>query len=107
MLLQLILIDLCKNSPCITRGVACIFRGVRTVENVRGAPKGRADEGSGDMPPTKKFLHFRARKCHFPRFPGNSFINQNMTKRRVFSNLRRLYVNLLLTGGLMRDLHRV
>ena len=74
----------------------------------------RADEGSGDMPPppppptpTKKFLLFRARKCHFPRFPGNSFINQNMTKRRVFSNLRRLYVNLLLTGSLMRDLHRV
>ena len=30
-----------------------------------------------------------------------------MTKRRVFSNLRRLYVNLLLTGSLMRDLHRV
>ena len=30
-----------------------------------------------------------------------------MTKRRVFSNLRRLYVNLLLTGGPMRDLHRV
>ena len=30
-----------------------------------------------------------------------------MTKRRVFSSLRRLYVNLLLTGGLMRDLHRV
>ena len=25
-------------------------RGVRTVENVRGAPKARADEGSGDMP---------------------------------------------------------
>ena len=50
-----------------------------------------------------------ARKCHFPRFPGNSFINQNMTKRRVFSNLRRFYVNLLLTGVLMRsrDLHRV
>ena len=71
----------------------------------------RADEGSGDMPPpptlTKKFLLFRARKCHFPRFPGNSFINQNMTKRRVFSNLRRLYANLLLTGSLMRDLHRV
>ena len=58
--------------------------------------------------PTKTFLLFRARKCHFPRFPGNSFINQNMTKRRVFSNLRRrLYVNLLLTGSLMRDLHRV
>ena len=45
------------------RGVACIFRGVRTVENVRGAPNARADEGSGDMPPppppptpTKKFL---------------------------------------------------
>ena len=33
------------------RGVACIFRGVRTVENVRGAPNARADEGSGDMPP--------------------------------------------------------
>ena len=30
-----------------------------------------------------------------------------MTKRRVFSNLRRLYVNLLLTGSLTRDLHRV
>ena len=32
-----------------------------------------------------------------------------MRKRRVFSNLRRLYVNLLLTGGFMRDteLHRV
>ena len=30
-----------------------------------------------------------------------------MTKRRVFSNLRRLYVNLLSTGGLMRDLHIV
>ena len=33
------------------RGVACIFRGVRTVENVRGASKARADDGSGDMPP--------------------------------------------------------
>ena len=54
-------------------GVACIFRGVRTVENVHSAPKARATEGSGGL--------FRARKCHFPRFPGNSFINQNMTKR--------------------------
>ena len=83
----------------LIRGVTCIFRGVRTVKNVPQAPKARAAEGSGG--------HFRARKCHFQRFPGNSFINQNMKKRRVFSNLRRLYVNLLLTGGLMRDLHRV
>ena len=30
-----------------------------------------------------------------------------MTERRAFSSLRRLYVNLLLTEGLMRDLHRV
>ena len=66
----------------IFRGVACIFRGVRTVENVHEAPKARAAEGSGGMPPTS----FRARKCHFPCFSGNSFINQNITKRRVFSN---------------------
>ena len=61
---------------------------VRTVENVHGAPKAQiGSEGSGGMPPSKKLLLFRARKCHFPRFPGNSFINQSMTKRRVFSNL--------------------
>ena len=39
------------------RGVAGIFRGVRTLENVRGAPKARADEGSGDMPPPRQ-RHF-------------------------------------------------
>ena len=33
------------------RGVACIFRGVRTVENVHGAPNARAAEGSGSIPP--------------------------------------------------------
>ena len=43
----------------------------------------------------------------FPSFTGNSFINRNIKKRRVFSKLRRLYVNLLLTGCLMRDLHRI
>ena len=67
--------------------------------NVHGAPKARAAERSGGL--------FRAWKCHFPRFPGNSFVNKNMKKRRVFINIRRLYVNLLLTGGLIRDLHRV
>ena len=73
----------------IGRGVACIFRGVRTVKNVPRAPKARAAEGSGGL--------FSARKCHFPRFPGNSFINKNMKKRRVFSNLRRrLYVKLVI-----------
>ena len=82
----------------IYRGVACIFRGVRTIKNVPRVPKARAAEGSGGL--------FRARKCHFPRFPRNSFINKNMKKRRVFGNLHRLYVNLLLTEGLMRDLHR-
>ena len=39
-------------------------------------------------------------------FPAFS-INKNMTRRRVFSNLRRLYVNLLFTLGFMRDIHRV
>ena len=38
------------------RGVACIFRGVRTVENVHGPPKARGAEGSGGLP--KKFLLF-------------------------------------------------
>ena len=91
------------------RGVAYIFPGVRTVEKVHGnhgSPKARASEGFGGIPP-KKRSPFRAWKCQFPSFLGNSSINQNMTQRRVFSNLRRLYVNLLLTGGPMRDFHRV
>ena len=51
---------------CHTRGVVCIFRGVRTVVSVHEAPKTRADERSGGMPPPpppppKKLLLFRAR----------------------------------------------
>ena len=33
--------------------------------------------GAGGMPPTK-FLILGARECHFPQFPGDSLINQNM-----------------------------
>lgn len=32
-------------------------------------------------PQEGKFVFSGARKCHFPRFPGNSFINQNVEKR--------------------------
>ena len=34
----------------------------------------------------KFFQYLGARKCHYPCFPGGSFINQSMKKRSVFSN---------------------
>ena len=33
------------------------------------------------------FLYLGARKCHFPRFSGYSFINEKMEKHLVFNTL--------------------
>ena len=62
---------------CSGRGVECIFYDVFT------EAEDNLQLGLGVIPPQKCFA-FRGSECNFPRFPGTSFINENMEKSEAF-----------------------